>query len=69
TLAKTQVRIAETENYAHVSFFYTGGREDENPGEKRILIPSPNVATYHLKPEMSAYEVTDEIVKAINSGV
>lgn len=51
-----------------MTFFFSGGREDEYPGEKRILIPSPNVATYDLKPEMSAYEVTDELVKAINSG-
>ena len=67
-LGKTQLRIAETEKYAHVTFFFSGGREDEYPGEKRILIPSPNVATYDLKPEMSAYEVTDELVAAINSG-
>ena len=67
-LGKTQLRIAETEKYAHVTFFFSGGREDEYPGEKRILIPSPNVATYDLKPEMSAYEVTDELVNAINSG-
>jgi 2,3-bisphosphoglycerate-independent phosphoglycerate mutase len=62
------LRIAETEKYAHVTFFFSGGREDEYLGEKRILIPSPNVATYDLKPEMSAYEVTDELVNAINSG-
>ena len=67
-LGKTQLRIAETEKYAHVTFFFSGGREDEYPGEKRILIPSPNVATYDLKPEMSAFEVTDELVAAINSG-
>ena len=67
-LGKTQLRIAETEKYAHVTFFFSGGREDEYPGEKRILIPSPNVATYDLKPEMSAYEVTDELVAAVNSG-
>lgn len=67
-LGKTQLRIAETEKYAHVTFFFSGGREEEYPGEKRILIPSPNVATYDLKPEMSAYEVTDELVKAIHSG-
>ncbi|MEB3753310.1 2,3-bisphosphoglycerate-independent phosphoglycerate mutase [Acinetobacter sp. MD2(2019)] len=67
-LGKTQLRIAETEKYAHVTFFFSGGREDEYAGEKRILIPSPNVATYDLKPEMSAYEVTDELVKAIHSG-
>ena len=67
-LGKTQLRIAETEKYAHVTFFFSGGREEEYKGEKRILIPSPNVATYDLKPEMSAYEVTDELVAAINSG-
>lgn len=68
-LGKTQLRIAETEKYAHVTFFFSGGREEEYPGETRILIPSPNVATYDLKPEMSAYEVTDKLVDAINSGV
>lgn len=67
-LGKTQLRIAETEKYAHVTFFFSGGREEEYEGEKRILIKSPDVATYDLKPEMSAYEVTDELVKAINSG-
>lgn len=67
-LGKTQLRIAETEKYAHVTFFFSGGREEEYPGETRILIPSPNVATYDLKPEMSAYEVTDHLVEAINSG-
>jgi 2,3-bisphosphoglycerate-independent phosphoglycerate mutase len=67
-LGKTQLRIAETEKYAHVTFFFSGGREDEYAGETRILIPSPNVATYDLKPEMSAIEVTDELVNAINSG-
>ncbi|MEB3766932.1 2,3-bisphosphoglycerate-independent phosphoglycerate mutase [Acinetobacter sp. MD2] len=67
-LGKTQLRIAETEKYAHVTFFFSGGREDEYAGEKRILIPSPNVATYDLKPEMSAFEVTDALVDAIHSG-
>lgn len=63
---KTQVRIAETEKYAHVTFFFSGGREAEFDGERRILIPSPKeVATYDEKPEMSAYEVTDAIVKDI----
>jgi len=61
-----QLRIAETEKYAHVTFFFSGGREQEFPGEKRILIPSPKVATYDLKPEMSAPEVADAIVKEIN---
>src|SRR5690606_15084785 len=59
---KTQLRIAETEKYAHVTFFFSGGREEPFEGEERILIPSPNVATYDLKPEMSAPEVTDRIV-------
>ena len=67
-LGKTQLRIAETEKYAHVTFFFSGGREDEYVGETRILIPSPNVATYDLQPEMSAYEVTDKLVEAIHSG-
>lgn len=67
-LGKTQLRIAETEKYAHVTFFFSGGREEPYEGEKRILIPSPKVATYDLKPEMSAFEVTDELVQAIRSG-
>jgi 2,3-bisphosphoglycerate-independent phosphoglycerate mutase len=62
------LRIAETEKYAHVTFFFNGGVETEYPGEKRILIQSPRVATYDLKPEMSAYEVTDAVVAAIESG-
>jgi len=66
-LNKSQVRIAETEKYAHVTFFFSGGRENEYEGEKRILIPSPKVATYDLKPEMSANEITDAIVKEIDS--
>lgn len=61
----TQLRIAETEKYAHVTFFFNGGRELEFPGEERILVSSPKVATYDLKPEMSAYEVTDRLVAAI----
>ena len=65
---KTQLRIAETEKYAHVTFFFSGGREEEYKGETRILVPSPDVATYDLKPEMSAPEVTDELVAAIESG-
>lgn len=60
-----QLRIAETEKYPHVTFFFSGGREAEFPGEKRILIPSPKVATYDLKPEMSAPEVTEAVVKEI----
>jgi 2,3-bisphosphoglycerate-independent phosphoglycerate mutase len=61
----TQLRIAETEKYAHVTFFFSGGREDPYPGEQRILVPSPKVATYDLQPEMSAPEVTDKLVAAI----
>src|SRR5665213_2131433 len=61
----TQLRIAETEKYAHVTFFFNGGREEEFAGESRILVPSPRVATYDLHPEMSAPEVTDRLVKAI----
>jgi len=67
-LGKTQLRIAETEKYAHVTFFFSGGREDLFAGEQRILVPSPKVATYDLQPEMSAYEVTDKLVAAIKSG-
>jgi 2,3-bisphosphoglycerate-independent phosphoglycerate mutase len=63
-----QLRIAETEKYAHVTFFFNGGREEEFPGETRILVPSPKVATYDLKPEMSAPEVTDRLVEAIEAG-
>jgi 2,3-bisphosphoglycerate-independent phosphoglycerate mutase len=62
-----QLRIAETEKYAHVTYFFSGGRETPYPGEERILVPSPRVATYDLKPEMSAYEVTDRLVEAIQS--
>ncbi|TVP91421.1 MAG: 2,3-bisphosphoglycerate-independent phosphoglycerate mutase [Pseudomonadaceae bacterium] len=62
---KTQLRIAETEKYAHVTFFFSGGREEPFAGEERILVPSPQVATYDLQPEMSAPEVTDRIVEAI----
>ncbi len=63
----TQLRIAETEKYAHVTFFFNGGEEREFEGESRILIPSPKVATYDLKPEMSVYEVTDKLVDAIEN--
>ena len=63
-----QLRIAETEKYAHVTFFFNGGTEEPFPGEDRILIPSPDVATYDQKPEMSAYELTDQLVAAIDSG-
>lgn len=62
-----QLRIAETEKYAHVTFFFNGGVEKENPGEDRKVIPSPKVATYDLKPEMSAYEVTDELLSRLDS--
>lgn len=63
---KTQLRIAETEKFPHVTFFMSGGRHEEFEGESRILIPSPKVATYDLKPEMSAYEVKDALIEAIN---
>lgn len=63
----TQLRIAETEKYAHVTFFFNGGVEQPLPGEDRILVPSPKVATYDLQPEMSAVEVTDKVVAAIKS--
>lgn len=62
-----QLRIAETEKYAHVTFFFSGGREEEFPGESRILIPSPKVATYDLQPEMSAYLVTDEVLTELKA--
>ncbi len=64
----TQARIAETEKYAHVTFFFNGGVEEPNEGEDRILVNSPKVATYDLKPEMSAYEVCDKLTDAIRSG-
>jgi 2,3-bisphosphoglycerate-independent phosphoglycerate mutase len=63
----TQLRIAETEKYAHVTFFFNGGRETVFPGEERLLVPSPKVATYDQQPEMSAPELTDEVVEAIQS--
>ena len=66
-LGLTQLRIAETEKYAHVTFFFNGGEEKQYEGEDRILIPSPKVETYDMKPEMSAGEVTDKVVEAINS--
>ncbi len=66
-LGLKQLRIAETEKYAHVTFFFNGGREKPFDGEDRILVPSPKVATYDLKPEMSAYEVKDKLVAAIES--
>ena len=62
-----QLHIAETEKYAHVTFFFNGGREKPFEGEDRILVPSPKVATYDLKPEMSAYEITDKLVEAIRT--
>ncbi len=64
----TQLRIAETEKYAHVTFFFNGGVETPFPGENRVLIPSPKVATYDLKPEMSAYEVADKAVELVEQG-
>jgi 2,3-bisphosphoglycerate-independent phosphoglycerate mutase len=67
-LGLRQLRIAETEKYAHVTFFFNGGEETPNEGEDRILVPSPQVATYDLKPEMSAREVTDKLVEAIETG-
>lgn len=66
SLGMKQLHIAETEKYAHVTFFFNGGREAPYDGEDRILVPSPKVATYDLKPEMSAYEVKDKLVAAIN---
>jgi 2,3-bisphosphoglycerate-independent phosphoglycerate mutase len=68
SLGMNQLRLAETEKYAHVTFFFSGGREEAFSGEDRTLIPSPNVATYDLQPEMSAQEVTDTIIEAINGG-
>lgn len=65
---KSQIRIAETEKYPHVTFFFSGGREKEFAGEKRLLCPSPKVATYDLKPEMSAYEIRDAIVPELEKG-
>jgi 2,3-bisphosphoglycerate-independent phosphoglycerate mutase len=64
---KTQLRISETEKYAHVTFFFSGGREDEFTGEQRILVPSPDVATYDLQPEMNSELLTDKLVAAIRS--
>ncbi len=64
---KKQIRIAETEKYPHVTFFFSGGREVPFEGERRILCPSPKVATYDLKPEMSAYEIRDKILPEIDS--
>ena len=66
-LGLKQLRIAETEKYAHVTYFFNGGIETAYPGEDRVLVPSPKVATYDLKPEMSAYEVTDKLVAAIEA--
>ena len=65
---KTQLRISETEKYAHVTFFFSGGQEDTFDGEQRILVPSPNVATYDLQPEMNSTLLTDQLVMAIESG-
>ena len=68
SLGLTQLRIAETEKYAHVTFFFNGGVETQYPGEDRVLVASPKVATYDLQPEMSAYEVCDKCVERIKSG-
>ena len=68
SLGMKQLRIAETEKYAHVTFFFNGGVEKQYDGEDRILVKSPSVATYDLQPEMSAYEVTDKLIPAIESG-
>jgi 2,3-bisphosphoglycerate-independent phosphoglycerate mutase len=65
---KTQIRIAETEKYPHVTFFFNGGRETPFDGEERILCPSPKVATYDLQPEMSAYSIRDAIIPALKKG-
>src|SRR5262249_38325191 len=65
---RTQLRTAETEKYPHVTYFLNGGREEPYKGEDRVLVPSPKVATYDLQPEMSAPELTDKVVAAINSG-
>src|SRR5262249_58539608 len=65
---RTQLRMAETEKYPHVTYFLNGGREEQYSGEDRIMVPSPKVATYDLQPEMSAPELTDKAVAAINSG-
>jgi 2,3-bisphosphoglycerate-independent phosphoglycerate mutase len=65
---RTQLRMAETEKYPHVTYFLNGGREEPYPGEDRIMVPSPKVATYDLQPEMSAPELTDKAVAAIDSG-
>lgn len=67
-LGRSQLRIAETEKYAHVTFFFNGGVEKPNPGEERILVPSPGVPTYDLKPQMSAPEVTKRVVAEVNKG-
>ncbi|MET0155152.1 MAG: 2,3-bisphosphoglycerate-independent phosphoglycerate mutase [Rickettsiales bacterium] len=64
---KTQLHVAETEKYAHVTFFFNGGREDPFPGEDRVMAPSPNVATYDLKPEMSAFDVTEKLIERMGA--
>lgn len=69
SLGLRQLRIAETEKYAHVTFFFNGGAEIPNPGEDRILVPSPDVATYDLQPEMCAYEVTEKVIEAIEKDI
>ncbi|NLP27218.1 MAG: 2,3-bisphosphoglycerate-independent phosphoglycerate mutase, partial [Clostridia bacterium] len=69
SLGKKQLRMAETEKYAHVTFFFNGGIETPNPGEDRVMIPSPKVAAYDLKPEMSAYDLTEELIKRIEEDI
>ena len=66
SLGKTQLRVAETEKYPHVSYFFSGGKEKLFPGESRLMVPSPKVATYDLQPEMSALEVTTKTIEAID---
>src|SRR5438045_7827205 len=66
TAGKKQIRIAETEKYPHVTFFFSGGREEVFEGESRILCPSPKVATYDLKPEMSAQDIRDKIIPELD---
>ena len=66
-IGKTQARVAETEKYAHVTFFFNGGVEEPNKGEERVLVASPKVATYDLQPEMSAYEVTEKVIEKLDS--
>ena len=68
-LGLSQLRIAETEKYAHVTFFFNGGVEKQSEGEDRILVKSPKVATYDLKPEMSAYKVNEQLLNELGEGI